>query len=317
MIFIFINNRKIALSNSTGKRSLHILSMKGAFLIDMDRQTILFISDMRQVYLAEILTKRGLSVRCLDIRNEAAQKEQLQKLKNFLTTADMLILPIPVSKIVNQEELKEILNKNLINETKVLGGCFSKDMKELLNQRGIAYLDFMEDPLVTEENAVATAEGVIAELVSNSPYNIEGAKIIVTGYGCCGKAIARRLASLGARVTVLARRRDVRIEAKRDGFYAADFAFGPEEAMGTVMLVNTVPAPVVTRLLIKELPRDAYILDIASKPGGTDFACATENGIRADLVLGIPGRYAPKASAYILARAIERFTLRESKEGNE
>ena len=38
--------------------------------------------------------------------------------------------------------------------------------------------------------------------------------------------------------------------------------------------VNTVPAPVVTRVIIKELPRDAYILDIASKPGGTDFACA-------------------------------------------
>ena len=35
----------------------------------MDRQTILLISDMRQVYLAEILTKKGHNVRCLDIRN--------------------------------------------------------------------------------------------------------------------------------------------------------------------------------------------------------------------------------------------------------
>ena len=31
----------------------------------MNRQTILLISDMRQVYLAEIMTKRGLNVRCL------------------------------------------------------------------------------------------------------------------------------------------------------------------------------------------------------------------------------------------------------------
>ncbi len=29
----------------------------------MDRQTILLISDMRQVYLAEILTKKGHNVR--------------------------------------------------------------------------------------------------------------------------------------------------------------------------------------------------------------------------------------------------------------
>lgn len=277
----------------------------------MNRQTILLISDMRQVYLAEILTKKGMNVRCLDIRNSETVEEQLEKLKGYLAEADMLILPIPVSKIAAQDRLNDILNKNLINGTRVLGGCFSQEQTELLKRRDIHYLDFMNDEIVTEENAVATAEGVVAELVSKSPYNIDEAKIIVTGYGCCGKAVAERLAALGARVTVLARRREVRKLAKKDGFYAADFAFGPEEAMGAAMLVNTVPAQVVTRTIIRELPRDAYILDIASAPGGCDFACAKEYGIRADLVLGIPGRYAPKESAYILGRAIERFMLQE------
>ena len=279
----------------------------------MNRQTILLISDMRQVYLAEILTKKGLNVRCLDIRNSETAPDQLAKLKSFLVEADMLILPIPVSKVPEQKKLNDILNKNLTNGTLVLGGCFSRDQVEILKGRDIHFLDFMEDPIVMEENAVATAEGTIAELVNNSPYNIDEAKIIVTGYGFCGKAIATRLKALGARVTVLARRREVRKAAKSDGFYAADFAFGPEEAMGATMLVNTVPAPVVTRTMIRELPRDAYILDIASAPGGCDFDCAKEYGIRADLILGIPGKYAPKESAYILDRAIERFTLQESK----
>jgi dipicolinate synthase subunit A len=268
---------------------------------------------MRQVYLAEILTKKGLNIRCLDIRNKDATCEQLEKLKDFLADADMLILPIPVNKISEQNKLNEILNKNLINGTLVMGGCFSEEQKELLWSRDIHYLDFMEDAIVTEENAVATAEGTIAELVNHSPYNIDEAKIIVTGYGCCGKAIAERLKAMGARVTVLARRREVRKAAKKDGFYAADFAFGPEEAMGAAMLVNTVPAPVVTKSIIQELPRDAYILDIASMPGGTDFAYARECGIRADLVLGIPGKYAPKESAYILERSIERFLMKEKK----
>ena len=49
---------------------------------DMNGQTILLISDMRQVYLAEILTKKGMSVRCLDIRNSQTVEEQLLKLKN-------------------------------------------------------------------------------------------------------------------------------------------------------------------------------------------------------------------------------------------
>ena len=278
----------------------------------MEKQTILLISDMRQVYLAEILTKRGNHVRCLDIRNQSAIKEQLVKLKVFLNEADVLILPIPVTKGIDKEDLNEILNKNVKNDTIVMGGCFLSEQQRILTERGIRYLDFMEDEVVTEENAVATAEGAIAELIRNCPYNIEGSKIIVTGYGCCGKAIAKKLGALGARVTVLARRSEVRKLAKQDGFYAADFAFGPEEAMGAVMLVNTVPAPVVTKLIIRELPRDAYILDIASNLGGTDFSCAKESGISADLVLGIPGRFSPKASAYILARAMERFTLVDS-----
>ena len=278
----------------------------------MEKQTILLISDMRQVYLAETLTKRGNNVRCLDIRNPSAIGEQLQKLKGFLNEADLLILPIPVTKGIDKTDLNEILNKNVKNDTIVMGGCFLLEQQKILNERGIRYLDFMEDAVVTEENAVATAEGVIAELVRNSPYNIEGSKVIVTGYGCCGKAIARKLASLGARVTVLARRSEMRKAAKQDGFYAADFAYGPEESMGAVMLVNTVPAAVVTKLMIRELPRDAYILDIASAPGGVDFDCAKESGISADLVLGIPGRFSPKASAYILARAMERFLLGDS-----
>ncbi len=277
----------------------------------MSGHTILLISDMRQVYLAEILTKKGTGVRCLDIRNIETADEQLEKLKKFLTEADRLILPIPVSKVPKQEKLNEILNKDLLNDTVVLGGCFSEEQREILTRRGIYYLDFMEDTIVTEENAIATAEGAIAELVQHSPYNIEGAKILVAGYGNCGRAIATKLKALGARVTVLARRREVRKQAKQDGFYAIDFAFGPEEAMGAAMIVNTVPAPVITKLIIKELPRDAYILDIASKPGGTDFNYAKENGILAELVLGIPGKYAPKESAYILERAIERFMAKK------
>ena len=110
---------------------------------DMNGQTILLISDMRQVYLAEILTKKGMSVRCLDIRNSQTVEEQLLKLKKFLAGAAMLVLPIPVTKVPEQERLNEILNKNLANDTLVLGGCFTEEQRELLDRRGIRYLDFI------------------------------------------------------------------------------------------------------------------------------------------------------------------------------
>ena len=47
---------------------------------DMNGQTILLISDMRQVYLAEILTKKGMSVRCLDIRNSRRTGFKIKKI---------------------------------------------------------------------------------------------------------------------------------------------------------------------------------------------------------------------------------------------
>ena len=87
----------------------------------------------------------------------------------------------------------------------------------------------------------------------------------------------------------------------------------PEYPMVCFMVVNTVPALVITEKIIKELPRDAYIVDIASGEGGTDFACAREYGIHADHVLGIPGKYAPKESAYILERSVERFILQQKQ----
>ena len=67
----------------------------------MEKQTILFISDMRQVKLAEILIKQGKQVRCLDVRGENETAEQLEKLKEFLPDTDTLVFPIPISKIAN------------------------------------------------------------------------------------------------------------------------------------------------------------------------------------------------------------------------
>ena len=93
----------------------------------MEQQVILLISDMRQVYLAELLTKKGYHVRCLDIRNTGILTEQLKKLGHFLDDARMLILPIPVSKILDQAVLHEILNKDLKKETLVFGGCFQEE----------------------------------------------------------------------------------------------------------------------------------------------------------------------------------------------
>ena len=96
----------------------------------MNGQTVLFISDMRQVYLADILNKKGHTVRCLDIRNKKIMREQILKLEGFLGEADMLILPIPMTALLEQPEFLEVLNRNIRKETLTLGGCFPETFRD-------------------------------------------------------------------------------------------------------------------------------------------------------------------------------------------
>ena len=49
---------------------------------------------------------------------------------------------------------------------------------------------------------------------------------------------------------------------------------------------------------------DAVIIDIASRPGGTDLMAAENCGIKVVAALGLPGKYTTKSSAKVLADAI-------------
>ena len=85
---------------------------------------------------------------------------------------------------------------------------------------------------------------------------------------------------------------------------AVDFSYGPEEAYGARTVVNTVPALVIREPMIREMHSDAVIIDIASRPGGTDLMAAEAYGIKVVAALGLPGLYTTKSSAKVLADAI-------------
>jgi dipicolinate synthase subunit A len=58
------------------------------------------------------------------------------------------------------------------------------------------------------------------------------------------------------------------------------------------MLFSTVPAPVVGRRILEELPKDCLVMDLAAPPGGVDLSAAEEIGLRAVWARGL-GRSAP------------------------
>lgn len=279
----------------------------------MAENTAIFVTDARQRYLSDYLPGK---VSVVDWK----QKYDEDRAREVLGGCERIILPTPVSKIDKHTKVVKILNENLTKEGHapvIIGGSFPEEWINKLQKNNILYYDLMKDEQVALRNAHITAEATVAEILKYSDYSIRGQKIIVTGYGRCGRAAANLLKAMGAKVTVLARSANDRKRAQAEGHIAVDFSYGPEEVYGARTIVNTVPAMVLKEPMMKEMHPDTVILDIASRPGGADLAAAEAHGIQVIPALGLPGIYTTKSSAKILADAINGYAHpeEEKKEG--
>ena len=156
-------------------------------------------------------------------------------------------------------------------------------------RRGVSYY---ADPIYQIENAALTAEGATELVMRRLPGAVMGADILVIGYGRIGSMLADRLGLLGASVTVAARNPVSRAEARARGHRAVDITGLPDSADA---ILNTVPAPVLSGCF-----GGALCIELASSPGG--WADNTPV-LKAN---GLPGLYAPKAAADVMAEAVYR-----------
>ena len=159
-----------------------------------------------------------------------------------------------------------------------------------------------------------TAEGCLALLLQNRPRTLWGSNVLVVGYGRIGRALAVRLLGLKAQVTVAARRPGVRAQAMADGCRAVDPAQLEKAAAQADCVVNTAPALVITRGVLEALQPGTLVVDLASEPGGTDFAAARALGVRAMHALSLPARFAPETAGELVGRTVLQM-IREREEG--
>ena len=269
--------------------------------------------DSREKYLAYRLEHKGI---------EILHPEQVGRLKD--KKVEMIILPTPVSmdrftvkategqKKVTLKEVLEIAEKGQL----IFAGMFPEDFKTALEEKGAVVYDFMKMEDIAIQNAVATAEGAIAEAIFMSNEVLHGQEILVVGFGRCAEVLADKLKGMSAKVTVMARREDARSRAWTFGNQTLEF--DETEELGKFHYIfNTVPSPIITREWIDRLNRYCCIIDIASKPGGTDFDYCSQKGIRAKLCGSLPGKYAPKTSGELLARKMEDIIRETVGEGYE
>ncbi len=278
--------------------------------------------DRRSALLAQLLWRDGHRVRCYALEKALLPAEIPRDscLPAALYGADAVILPVPAEKgpLLNtplsaQNLTLEELWDNLWPEQWVFGGGFGEASAARALQGGQILCDLLRRPGFVTGNAALTAEAAVGILIRESEGSLRHSRCLLLGCGRIGKLLARKLAGLGADVTVMARKAADRALIAELGYTPLE----PEALEGRIgdfdLIVNTVPARVLSDAALCCVAPEALLLELASPPGGFNRDLARNIGLRALIAPGLPGQYSPLAAARLMRREIEA-ALEEGKE---
>jgi len=216
----------------------------------------------------------------------------------------IIIFPPPVTEAL-YEKYEKFFKKGQL----FFGGGISKGADEKIKQlTGIVY-DYLKWEEVVAANAVLTAKGIIKEAIMEKAV-FQEANCLVTGYGYCGKEIAKELKKHGSNVDIAVRRKELKKEIELYYDRCIDItSLNTYNLEKYSYIFNTVPAMILDKKILLLVSQNSMIFDIASKPGGTDFEYCKEKGIFAVNSLSIPGREFPEEAGNIIANGINEHII--------
>lgn len=279
--------------------------------------------DDRFVELAAVFERNGMNISTWGMdKAEIKNVKNHTSLEEALESSDIIICPIPFSKDVHKLNTKysstdievEEFFRKLGKDKKLLLGAINKYSKKLAEKYEIEYTDYYKDEGYQIMNTIPTAEGALSVIISETKKTVFGSRILVLGYGRIGKLLSEYLKALGGSVYVAARKDSDLAWINARGMEAIPFDELSFHAGEMDVIVNTVPAMVLDRRLLDLIREDALILDLASAPGGTDFAYAADKGIRAVHALGLPGKTACNSAAVYIFDTVMKI-MYEKQEG--
>lgn len=230
-----------------------------------------------------------------------------------LEKPDYLILPMAVGDAATLPTLtgetlpvEEALSR-CGQHTHLLIGGPGPALQETLRRRGISYTDYQHREDFAVANAVPTAEGAMGIALQKLPYTLFGLPVLILGYGRIGRVLADRLHAMGSKVTVAARQAAHRRWIEAAGCAAVSYDELPRVLPEALLILNTVPAPVLQKDLLRLVQPDCLLLELASKPGGIDLEAAKALGLQAEPALSLPGKTAPVTAARLLFETVEEI----------
>lgn len=166
---------------------------------------------------------------------------------------------------------------------------------DFLNE-SVNRLDLLKDPYYLAANAAITAEAALGLILKELRCAVTEANILILGWGRIGKCLTHQLQSLGANLTVYARK-----DGDRAMLRALGYRYVTREELKRCMakyhcIVNTAPAPILTEDEGRRMRPGCFKLELASGVWlpGNDVVAAP----------GLPGKFKPEASGALIAKTI-------------
>jgi len=253
---------------------------------------------------------------------ESVDKALERTSSTYTDTPCALILPLPASRdgrtvwcpadpacSVTLEHVKELMER--YPQLWLFGGC----LPPAVNDRCV---DYYQDESVQIRNAHLTAEAAIMLTMEQTDRALRGLAVAVIGYGRIGHILAHILTSVGASVTVCARRAESRAWAACEGCNTLPTTSITSLCHGFDVIYNTVPSFVLGRDVLVSMDSDTLILDLAEGASPEVIReCAERRGLRYVRAPSLPGRYAPVAAGRIIADAILSYMSDNQPKGGE
>lgn len=280
--------------------------------------------DKRILYLAQDLKEDQNNIKLYGFDKLFDNEEifedddfKMAKSLNEIDKNDIIISAFPMSfdgeniyapfakedKIIKLDELEKILKDE--NHILFAGKIPDKIKKQnenkkeqTENQTGI--YDFYDDEKITILSTISTAEGAIAKAIEETEISLDGANVLVLGFGRVGKMLANKLHAMNANVYVEARKERDLAWIRALGYNSIPLTKLNENLCKMDIIFNTVPAMILDKEKLILLNRKILIIDLASKPGGVDFETCKKMKFNASLYSGIPGKVAPRTVATYL-----------------
>ncbi|RST72041.1 dipicolinic acid synthetase subunit A [Siminovitchia acidinfaciens] len=158
-------------------------------------------------------------------------------------------------------------------------------------------------------NSIPTAEAALKIAIEETDYTIHNANVMVLGFGRVGETLARLFSAVGANVSVAARKDGDLARIMEMRLRPVHMANVADHMSEINICINTVPHMILDAAVLSKMSASSLIIDIASKPGGTDFKFAEEKGLKAIHALGLPGKTAPKTGGEIISKVLYKLLV--------